>query len=157
MTTLQQQHSAIWESYIRKECQALHKAGRALVDKNWEAPRVPGKQIPREASKPDFSGVYPYGRHVVFEAKATLSKTRFDFNQISEGQWDHLSLAHRWGASAFVYVLDGRRRKWVLPWRVIEATDRRSFPFNEDMKHFQKKRGETWLDTWGRLMDEGEI
>lgn len=154
MTTLQQQHASLWERYIRQECHALHKAERAMVDKNWEAPRIPGKKIPREKSKPDFSGCLPGGRHVVFEAKATLNKTSFAFSLISEHQAFHLGRAEVMGSVAFVYVLDGNRDKWVIPWVVIRSvwTERGSFPFSP-LSPFKKQPGETWLDTLGRSMD----
>lgn len=155
MSTLQQQHGSLWETYVRKECKALEGAGQAFVDKNWEAPRVPGKKIPREASKPDFSGFLTGGRHVVFEAKATMSETSFPFAQITRGQAEYLHTAHENGALAFVYVLDKQRRKWVLPWSVfIELAEQRaSYPFDPESPHL-KIKGETWLDTLKRL---GEV
>lgn len=154
MSTLQQQHSKIWESYIRKECRALQKGELAVVDKNWEAPRIPGEKRPRETSKPDFSGFRFDGRHVVFEAKATLSTTSFSFSLIVDHQAEHLATAKEYGAISFVYVLDGKRRKWVIPYQAILATEgRKSFPFDNDT--YQKQRGETWLDTWARLEMRG--
>ncbi|MFU8803192.1 MAG: Holliday junction resolvase RecU [Bradymonadaceae bacterium] len=155
MTTLQQQHASLWERYIRQECHALKKADRALVDKNWEAPRIPGKKIPREKSKPDFSGVIKGGRHIVFEAKATLNKTSFPFSQISKGQEEHLEAAKAMGAVAFIYVLDGNRDKWVIPWITIQAfrLDRESFPLNPQSP-LKKEIGETWLDTLSRTMGD---
>lgn len=45
-----------WEDYVRAECDALHKRELARVSKNFEADRVPGMQVRREPSKPDFSG-----------------------------------------------------------------------------------------------------
>lgn len=155
MSTKQQQHAKVWEGYIKKECRALKDAGLAFVEKNHEAPTIPGEDIPRAPSKPDFSGWLLGGRHVVFEAKATLSETSFSYHQIADHQWEHLDLADKAGAVAFVYVLDGRRRKWVLPWsHVLEWKDvRASFPFNEnpESRECQKHDGETWLDTLDRL------
>lgn len=151
MPSLQQEHSKIWERYIRQECRALRQADLAFVDKNWEAPRIPGKKRPRERSKPDFSGFLPGGRHVVFEAKATLLTTRLDFSAITDGQWDHLDKAFEHEACSFVYVLDGDRHKWVIPWLAIlkAIPGRESFPF--DNAYYQKQVGETWLDTLIRL------
>lgn len=155
MSTLQQQHGTLWETYIRKECKDLTSIGQAFVDKNWEAPRVPGKKIPREASKPDFSGFLSGGQHVVFEAKATMSKTSFPFSQITRGQAAHFDIAEKSGAIAFVYVLDGMRRKWVLPWSVVSeiSENRASYPFDPESPNL-KIKGETWLDTLKRL---GEV
>lgn len=155
MPTLQQQHAELWERYIREECKALERAGAAWVSKNWEAPRVPGKKMPRAKSKPDFSGFLADGRHVVFEAKATLSETSFGFDAISEHQREHLEAADNAGAMSFVYVLDGLRRKWVIPFatiRLCEAT-RGSFPFPQ-FPQMEKRAGETWLDCLGQRITE---
>jgi recombination protein U len=151
MTTLQQQHCKLWERYIRMECRDLKRSGQALVRKNHEAPKIPGKAIPREPSKPDFSGIIQGGRHVCFEAKATLSETSISFHAIAEPQWDHLNRVHEAGGVAWVYVLDGNRNKWVLPWAdILETRElRESFPFS--VERFQKVEGETWLDTLRRL------
>lgn len=151
MSSLQQQHCKLWERYIRQECHALKRSGQALVRKNHEAPKVPGKAMPREPSKPDFSGCLASGRHVCFEAKATLSKTSLSFHAIAEHQWDHLNAVFQAGGVAFVYVLDGDRNKWLVPWAEVLETDktRSSFPFS--LERFQKVEGETWLDTLTRL------
>lgn len=149
MKTLQQVHGDLFESYVRREVRHLREQGLAQVDKNWEAPLVPGKAIPREASKPDFSGVVGQrGRHVVFEAKATLSKTSWPLAKLTDHQLEHLELASDLGAIAFVYVLDGARRKWVFPVEHIRGLGRASAPFEGP---WEKKKGETWLDTWRRL------
>lgn len=156
MPSLQQQHAKVWERYIRKECRALRKARKANVDKNWEAPRVPGEPIPREASKPDFSGCMSDGRHVVFEAKATLSETSWSFHDIADHQAAAIEFAADAGAVSFVYILDGSRHKWVVPWDTIAAiSDRSSFPFDDPV--FRKIEGETWLDTWRRLERKEKI
>lgn len=148
------QHGQRFETYIRKECRDLHRHDLALVQKNWEAPKVPGEEFRREKSKPDFSGFLPDSRHVIFEAKATESTTSFGFGQITDHQWQYLDRAHTAGSISFVYVLDGLRRKWVIPWaRVLECDEyRSSFPF--EFSDFIKKRGETWLACWQRLERE---
>lgn len=143
-----------WEGYIRAENGELKHRQSALVRKNWEAPRVPGSHIRREESKPDFSGfISSGGRHVVFEAKATLSETSFDFGRIANHQLEHLSIAHHAGAIAFVYVLDGLERKWLLPMPVIWSwmQQRKSFPFDAGDGELQKQDGETWLEAWQRI------
>lgn len=151
--TLQQEHSKIWERYIRQECYALKKAGLAVISKNHEAPTVPGKHIPREKSKPDFSGFLAgAGNHIVFDAKATMSETSFSFHDIQDHQREHLRLAEEFSATSFLYVLDGLRRKWVLPLQIVrhwEEEGRSSYPFGEDSP-FEKRPGETFLDTLWR-------
>lgn len=171
MKTKQQQAADRWEAVIREECRALREQRRAWVDKNWEAPRVPGTHIPREASKPDFSGWLPGGTHVVFEAKATLAETSFDFNMITEGQWEHLQAAHENDAVSFVYVLDGKGRRWVVPFGHILALDAagvRSMRFDSPFQQFRQLgewqrsgavfrwSGEDFVDTLGRLRAEEE-
>lgn len=154
-----QEHGALWEREIRKMCRALKKAHRADVDKNWEAPKVRGSHEKREKSKPDFSGTRPGGRHIVFEGKATLSKTSIQLSAVSPGQWERLELQHEWGAISFVYVLTGERTHWVIPfrrWVEIEAEgERSSFSFVEESDAYRCGRGETWLDAWDRLEGEG--
>jgi len=157
MPSIQQQHAQRWESHIRKQCRTLLKGRRALVDKNWEAPKVPGKQIKREKSKPDFSGLVLHGplagRHVVFEAKATMERERFDFSLIQDHQAEHLSIASTGGALSFVYVLDGFGFQWVLPWPWIQHEmdlGIASLQF-DDWPSGLRERGETWLDVCERL------
>lgn len=160
LATLRDKHARRWESAIRKECFALQDAGTAFVDKNWEAPRLPGRHEKREASKPDFSGHLSCARHVVFEAKTSLHFTRFDFANISDGQRQYLDHAHACGAVAFIYLLDNYRRRWVLPWGEVLRREnvhgKSSFTLPES-PHFiessdlKKKRGETWLDAYRRI------
>ena len=154
MSDLSRQHGKRWEQYVRRECSGLREAGLALVRKNWRAPEVPesGTRARIEPSKPDFSGVLRGGRHVVFEAKATLSDTSFSFSNITDHQWDHLDQADAAGAMSFLYLLDGERRKWVVPWWVVLELDdeRSSYPFDSYPRH-RKRRGETWLDALQRL------
>lgn len=160
--TTQQKAADRWERVIRKECHALRAEGVG-VDKNWEAPKIPGTHQPREKSKPDFSGHLADGRHVVFEAKVTKSTTSFDFNLITRsrdendpGQWEVLQAAHDSGAVAFVYVLDGEGRRWVLPWDVIRYYYRNgssSFPFDDHSPH--RQRGE-WHRRGAAFYWEGE-
>lgn len=170
MTSKQQKHAERWERVIRQECKALREAGSAFVDKNWEAPRVPGSHVPREKSKPDFSGFLSDGRHVVFEAKVTQSKTSFPFSKIEEHQAEHLEAAYRADAVSFLYVLDGEQRRWVVPFEVVVVLERDSFPFNEPpgggLGLFEQRgkwerrgrsfvwSGENWLQTLRRL---GEV
>lgn len=156
MPSIQQQNARRWEKYIRRECEELLRRGEADVDKNWEAPTVPGTHVPREKSKPDFSGFLNNGRHVVFEAKATMSTTSFSFSDIADHQEATLRRAFRWNAISFVYVLDGHQRRWVLPWYTIRCcrVGRESFPFNDETPA-RKREGETWLETWKRLEQEG--
>jgi penicillin-binding protein-related factor A (putative recombinase) len=158
-----------WErEYVRPECRELKRRKEAWVSKNFEADRVPGMQARREPSKPDFSGFIPGGRHVVFEAKACLNETSFYFGQLTDGQREHLHMAHAWGAVAFIYVLethgevvDGElqvelERRWLVPWAQvleIESGGRKSFPF--EILDFAKEHGETWLDVWIRLEKAG--
>ena len=110
---------------------------------------------PRETSKPDFSGLLSCGRHVVFEAKATMSATSFPFGSLAEHQAAALHRAYRWGAVSFVYVLDGHQRRWVLPWKEIEKTklQRESYPFDDAPT--RKREGETWLQAWERIEAQG--
>lgn len=153
MSSKQRKHGARWESYIRRECKALREAHLAWVRKNWEAPDVPGRPgVKREPSKPDFSGCVAGGKHVVFEAKATLSTTRFDLDRLATHQANHLDMVYRLGGIAFVYVLDGELSKWVLPWRTVLSFSehRASVPFDE-VEPCRKVSGETWLDTLERL------
>lgn len=154
MSSKQQEHGRRWEQYIRQECDDLRRAGLAVVRKNWRAPKVPrdGVEARIEPSKPDFSGALRGGRHVVFEAKATLSGSSLDFSRIAEHQWDHLDQADAAGAVTFVYICDGRQRKWVVPWwRILEADEERnSYPFGTYPVE-EKRTGETWLDTLVRL------
>ncbi|MFP4599948.1 MAG: Holliday junction resolvase RecU [Persicimonas sp.] len=152
---LARQHGQEFEVYARKECRDLLKADRALVQKNWEAPTVPGEHFKREKSKPDFSGFLPDSRHVIFECKATLSKTSFPFSNITDHQWAYLDRAHTAGSISFLYVLDGQRQKWVVPWKRVKfiSLERSSFPFADEV--YRKRRGETWLDTWHRVELEG--
>lgn len=157
MPSIQQQHASRWESHIRKQCRSLLKGRRALVDKNWEAPRVPGRQVKREKSKPDFSGLVISGplagRHVVFEAKATMEQSRFDFSLIQSHQAEHMELASIGGALSFCFVIDGQGGKWVLPWQWIQHQ------MNQGNASLQLstcesgrcRPGETWLDTCERL------
>ena len=161
LATIRQRHARRWEALIRKECKRLKKVEVAFVDKNWEAPKVPGQKIRVETSKPDFSGHLADGRHVVFEAKTTLHPTRFDFSNISKGQRQHLDYADTCGAMAFVYLLDNMRRRWVLPWWFVlsmeSVCEKSSFPlpesphFNTNDSSFQKKNKETWVDTYRRV------
>lgn len=161
--SLEKKHGKRWEKYIRKECDELRRRGVADVDKNWEAPTIPGGNVPREPSKPDFSGVLaePAGRHVVFEAKSTLSETSFPFANIADHQAERLSTADAWGAVSFVYILDGQKRKWVVPWGEVErcrhVVDRKSFPFSGADWRFRKQDGETWLERWRKLEMEGLV
>ena len=152
---IQRQLGQRWESYIRKECAALKKAGLAQVDKNWEAPRIPGKagKYTRiEKSKPDFSGWAREGRHVVFEAKATQVTTRFDLSLLADHQHRAIVDAGEAGAIAFVYLLSGygdEAGKWVLPWWLFVDVDGSSIPLDHPV--YLKRGGETWLDAWERI------
>lgn len=154
MPTKQQQHANLWESKIREECRDLRLGELASVDKNWEAPRIPDSSIPCQKSKTDFSGYAYDGRHIEFEAKATLTETRLPFDNIADHQETKLERAHEWGAISFIYALDGRRRRWVLPWPAVAfmQNHRSSFPFRDGLA-YQKDADakETWLDTWVRL------
>ena len=143
-------HGEIWERYIRVECAELARRGQAQVSKSWEAPRVSGTHVKRAESKPDFSGCITAGRHVVFEAKATLNVERFDLKNISAGQRDHLLSASYMGALAFVYVLSGERRKYLIPMYVLEAATGASVRFDVPGV-VEKLDGETWLDAAGRF------
>jgi penicillin-binding protein-related factor A (putative recombinase) len=143
-------HGEIWERYIRVECAELAKRGQAQVSKNWEAPRVSGTHVKRAESKPDFSGCIAAGRHVVFEAKATLEKERFDLKNLATHQRDHLLTASFMGALAFVYVLSGERRKYLIPMYVLEAATGASVRFDVPGV-VEKLDGETWLDAAGRF------
>ena len=132
-------------------------SGRAFVSKNWEAPKVKNKHAKREPSKPDFNGFLPNGRHVVFEAKAILKKSKsFPFSRIAKHQWEHLSDAHQSSAVSFIYLLNGDE-KWVFPWAQIlrDTGIRKSIPLTNDYGIFKKRIGETWLDTWVRLDEQG--
>ena len=181
LSDLRRKNARRWEANIRRQCAHLKTRGRAFVDKNWEAPLIPGTNRPRETSKPDFSGHTDTGRHVVFEAKSQLfEETRFDFSQISEGQREQLENAYEAGAISFVFLLDGygvtirstasadsMRRKWVIPFSEILRQENiegnASFPYpgarhcSDDayIEHFKKRRGETWLDCWNRLESGG--
>lgn len=160
--SLSQQNGARWEDYIRAECRALADAKLAFVGKNWEAPKVPGKHVRWETSKPDFSGHLPNGRHVAFEAKALLKPgTSFPFGNITAGQWEQLDRLHRpsgvqdvdGNGISFLYVLNGPEEKWVIPWAQIVRvmTESRSFPLTAEHGELKKRGVETWLDTWNRL------
>jgi len=152
MSDLSYQNGARWEAYIRAECRALEIAGLAFVSKNWEAPKLKGQYVKRETSKPDFSGFMPDGQHVVFEAKAILGKVKsFPFSRIAKNQWERLDQAHKSGAVAFVYLLNGED-KWVIPWEhLIQWVDKRaSFPLT-DCAAYVKYRGDTWLDIWNLI------
>lgn len=115
MSKLAKQHGDQWEAYVREECREIERRGLGQIGKNWEAPKVKGSHASRAKSKPDFSGVLPGGRHIVFECKATMERNRFDCDRVTEHQMEHLLTAHTYGALAFVYVLDGSQRKWVVP------------------------------------------
>jgi penicillin-binding protein-related factor A (putative recombinase) len=143
-------HGEIWERYIRVECAELEKRGQAQVSKNWEAPRVSGTHVKRAESKPDFSGCITAGRHVVFEAKATLNVDRFDLKNLATHQREHLLTASFMGALAFVYVLSGERRKYLIPMCVLEAATGASVRFDVPGV-VEKLDGETWLDAAGRF------
>lgn len=165
LADLRYKHARRWENAIRKECHDLRRTERAFVDKNWEAPTVPGRHQKRETSKPDFSGHLTDARHVVFEAKTTLHPTRFDFDNISTGQREHLSSAHACGAAAFVYLLDNLRRRWVLPWGEVLRLENvhgvaslalpESPHFLDESEALKKLTAETWLDAYERLEREG--
>lgn len=160
-----QAHARRWERHIRAECAELAEAGLAFVAKNWEAPKVRGKHVSIEASKPDFSGYLPGGRHVVFEAKSTLVETRFDLDLLADHQLDHLQRAVDHGALAFVYVLDGLGRKWVLTTEAILGAMiyRSSVPFDISTARLEVRgewtrrgsafvwEGEGWLDAMLRI------
>lgn len=152
MGTLARKHGQNFETYARKECNDLRKAGLALVRKNWRAPEVPeeGNHARIAKSQPDFSGVIEGGRSVVFECKATMDTNSWEFSHLADHQAEHLSEAAELGAVAFVYILDGDRRKWVVPWRTLVNLDRESYPFGVFESH-RKREGETWLDTLERL------
>ena len=116
MSKLAKAHGDQWEAYVGKECKEIEARGWGLISKNWEAPKLKGKHVNREKSKPDFSGVLPGGRHIVFECKATLEKSRFDHKALlTDHQREHLLKAHEYGALAGVYVLDGQQRKFWIP------------------------------------------
>lgn len=146
----QQRNGKRWERYIVLECRALQKAGVAFVSKNFEAPKIPGSHVPREASKPDFSGFLFGGTHIVFEAKSTENKTSFGFALISRGQKKHLALAHKAGAVSFVYVLSGDDEKFVIPWKQIEDCEKKSLKFS-DIDDCKKVKGESFLATLARI------
>ena len=143
-------HGEIWERYIRVECAELARRGQAQVSKNWEAPKVSGTHVKRAESKPDFSGCITAGRYVVFEAKATLEKERFGLKNLATHQRDHLLTASFMGALAFVYVLSGERRKYMIPMYVLEAATGASVRFDAPGV-VEKLDGETWLDAAGRF------
>jgi recombination protein U len=177
MTDLARQLGQRWETYIRRENKMLLDHGRADVSKNWEAPKIPGKHARREKSKPDFSGFLLVGsrmdtvendlwsgQHVVFEAKSTLSKTSWPLSDLKDHQRERLNRANQTGAVAFVYLLSGERRKYVVPMDVYEwwaDTDSGSIPFPARfnprgvpvLDPYEKQRQETWLDTYIRVLD----
>lgn len=121
MSSLAKQHGDQWEAYVRQECREIARRGEGQIGKNWEAPKVKGSHASREQSKPDFSGCLPGGRHIVFECKATMHKNRFDCRLLTDHQREHLIACHELGGLAFVYVLDGSQRKWVVPITAIEG------------------------------------
>jgi len=139
------EHGAVWERYVVMECGELEKRGHAMVSKNWEAPPIPGTKKPRAKSKPDFSGCLRGGRHVVFEAKSTLEPARFDLANLAKHQRAHLVDAAFLGSVAFVYVVSGERRKYVIPLAVIESADAKSVRFDAPGV-VEKLELETWYD-----------
>lgn len=153
--SLSQQHGEVWEAYIAKECAELERRGSALVSKNWEAPKVPGKQVKRSKSKPDYSGCIAGGRHVVFEAKATLEVDRFDLKNLRDHQLKHLTTAAQMGAIAFVYVLAGDQSKYIIPVsKILAAHGCSSVRFNSG-GIYAKRPGETWFDVVFELNGAG--
>ena len=142
---LSRQLGEVWERYIRVECDELDRRGDAFVSKNHEAPPVPGKKTKRAKSKPDFSGVIRGGRHVVFDAKSTLEYNRLDLKNIAKHQLEHLRRCDELGGIAFVYVLSGERRKFVVSVSVIDAAKGASVRLDCDQV-FEKMPGETWFD-----------
>lgn len=144
MSRLAKAHGDQWEAYVRKECKEIEARGWGLISKNWEAPKVRGKHASREKSKPDFSGVLPNGRHIVFECKATLEKSRFDHKKLlTDHQREHLMTAHEYGALAGVYVLDGQQRKFWIPITSLMG-------ISIDLDDFHPKgEGELFVETMG--------
>jgi len=54
-------------------------------------------------STTDYNGIYK-GKHIDFEAKETMNKTSFPFNNIHSHQIDHLVNIHNHGGIAFVLI-----------------------------------------------------
>lgn len=151
MAGLSKQHGDQWEAYVRAECKEVHRRRQAKVSKNWEAPKVKGSHVSWEQSKPDYSGYdIATGKHIVFEAKATRSTTRFDLKNLTDGQREHLTDASFAGALAFVYVLTGDQRKLLIPMRLIESAEGASVNF-ETEGVVEKYDRETWFDAARRL------
>ncbi|MBD7967727.1 Holliday junction resolvase RecU [Paenibacillus gallinarum] len=74
-----------------------------------------------KSSTVDYDGVYE-GRAVMFEAKSTNEKLRFDLSNLHSHQYDYLKKCHQAGGIAFLMVDFRQQRKiYLLPFLTLKS------------------------------------
>lgn len=112
-----------FENLLMKGCQYYQNRGAAVINKVYE-PYICTKVLPDgkfigrflDRAEPDFKGVLAGGRAIAFEAKST-SKSRIQYNALTQTQRDWLAEQAEMGALAFV-AIDIQGRFFSIPYSV---------------------------------------
>lgn len=113
-----------FEERIDLTFEFLKKKGKAMIDKTPEPTKIIQKLeggrfvgVYTKKGQPDYKGILPGGKTVIFEAKFT-STDRLQQSAVTEGQFDYLTKASELGA--LCYIIGGFRsgNVYKIPWRV---------------------------------------
>lgn len=99
-----------FEALIDHSNAMYDRKGIAVINKRPTPVKVLGQNekgmihgFYEKSSTVDYDGVYR-GRFLVFEAKSTQEKMRFDLSNIQQHQYDYLKKVHLHGGIAFILV-----------------------------------------------------
>ncbi|GED71210.1 Holliday junction resolvase RecU [Brevibacillus reuszeri] len=90
------------EQYERASVALIHKRPTPIKATKTKGSRILSGYF-EEKSTVDYDGVYR-GRAVYFEAKSTRDRTRFDLDNISKHQIEHLEKTEKMGAVCFLLI-----------------------------------------------------
>lgn len=120
----------LFEREVELGCEIYGIEGKALIRKTPE-PMKPVRRLKNnqfvavytKKAEPDFSGILPGGRSILFEAKVTGAE-KIGKDRVTEEQRRKLTAASEMGAVCFVLVkFERSRRVYRVPWEAWEMME----------------------------------
>lgn len=143
-----------FEERIDLTFEFYRKRGVALIDKTPEPTKIIKKEeggkflgVYTKKGQPDYKGILPGGKAVIFEAKFTATD-KLHYSMVTDAQIEYMAQATALGAEC--YILGGFRTGDVykIPWRVwATMKDRfgRKYVTEDDVEEFKISQSRSGL------------